>query len=71
MRLAEEQPLKFNKSGLDGPMMCHRCEGTMIHEKFYGHQENFWGWRCIICGDIVDRTVLENRSSMAVGALRR
>jgi hypothetical protein len=71
MNVQEGQSLKLNKSGLDGPMTCHRCEGTMIHEKFYGIQEHFWGWRCILCGDIVDRTVLENRNSMAVGVLQR
>ena len=42
----------------------------MVYEKYYGFEEQFWGWRCIGCGDIVDEIVLENRNSMAVGALR-
>jgi hypothetical protein len=71
MRIPQGQPLELNESGLDGPMTCHRCESIMVHEKFYGYEEHFWGWRCISCGDIVDRIVLENRSSMVDGVLRR
>jgi len=35
----------------------------MIQEKFYGHQEHFFGWKCIYCGEIVDHLILENRQS--------
>jgi hypothetical protein len=42
----------------------------MVYEKYYGFEEQFWGWRCIWCGNIVDQIILENRGSMAVGALR-
>jgi hypothetical protein len=35
----------------------------MIQEKFYGHQEQFFGWKCIYCGEIVDHLILENRRS--------
>jgi hypothetical protein len=71
MQLQERQPLKFNKIDTPNPMRCHRCESLMVYQKFYGPHEHFWGWRCIFCGDIIDQIVLENRSSMAVGALRR
>jgi len=27
----------------------------MVSEKFYDHAEHFFGWRCICCGDIIDR----------------
>jgi hypothetical protein len=37
----------------------------MIYQKFYGYCEHFFGWKCISCGDIVDRLVLENRRSSA------
>jgi hypothetical protein len=42
-------------------MRCHRCGGVMVFEKFYGICEEFSGWRCIFCGEIVDQVILENR----------
>ena len=44
-------------------MKCDRCGGSMAYEKFYGHHEHFVGWRCILCGDIVDQVILENRQT--------
>jgi hypothetical protein len=44
-------------------MKCHRCGGAMIYEKFYGITEEFFGWRGIFCGEIVDQVILENRVS--------
>jgi len=41
---------------------CDRCGGVMAYEKFYGQAEDYFGWRCIVCGDIIDRVILENRS---------
>lgn len=46
---------------------CLRCSGAMAYDKFYGRQEHFWGWKCLICGDIVDPVILENRRLMQVG----
>jgi hypothetical protein len=42
-------------------MKCLRCNGPMIYDKFYGPHEHFWGWKCVICGEIVDQVILENR----------
>ena len=42
-------------------MSCHRCGGNMIYQKFYGHCEHFFGRRCIICGEIIDQVIFENR----------
>ena len=42
-------------------MKCHRCGSKMVYEKFYGYYENFSGWRCILCGEILDQVILENR----------
>jgi len=42
-------------------MRCHRCNGIMANERFYGPGEPFWGWRCIICGEVFDPLILENR----------
>jgi hypothetical protein len=45
----------------EAAMKCHRCGGAMIYEKFYGGGEQFYGWRCIFCGEIVDQIIFENR----------
>ena len=46
---------------------CLRCRGAMIYDKFYGPHEQFWGWKCLICGEIVDPVILENRQLMRAG----
>lgn len=42
-------------------MKCHRCSGMMAKERFYGPGEPFWGWRCLLCGEITDPLIFENR----------
>jgi len=42
-------------------MKCMRCGCMMAYEKFYGEAEDFEGWRCICCGEIVDQVILNNR----------
>lgn len=42
-------------------MKCNKCGGVMAYEKFYGDYEEFFGWRCIFCGDIIDQVILKNR----------
>ena len=42
-------------------MKCNRCGGMMTYERFYGPHEQFLGWRCVYCGEIVDEVILENR----------
>ena len=44
-------------------MKCHRCGGMMVYEKFFGPDEPFSGWRCILCGEIFDQVILENRQA--------
>lgn len=43
-------------------MKCHRCGGIMVFEKYFGQCEYFWGWRCVLCGEIIDDLILENRN---------
>jgi len=50
------------KMDLKDPMKCPHCGSSMIYEKFYGSQEHFWGWRCILCGEIIDKVIMENRN---------
>ena len=42
-------------------MKCYRCGGVMVYEKFFGFSEEFFGWRCIFCGEIGDNVIIENR----------
>jgi hypothetical protein len=46
---------------------CLRCRGVMIHDTFYGSQGQFRGRKCLICGEIVDPVILENRQLMRAG----
>jgi hypothetical protein len=43
----------------------------MIYEKFYGPHEHFFGWRCILCGEIIDYLILENRQLFNTDQERR
>ena len=40
---------------------CPRCKHNMTRETFYGDADEFSGWRCIMCGEIIDRVILRNR----------
>jgi len=42
---------------------CQRCGGRMIAEKFYDVSNVFWGWHCVICGEILDPVILLHRLS--------
>jgi hypothetical protein len=44
-------------------MRCHRCGSVMVYERFYGPDEHFSGWRCVLCGEIIDQVILENRQT--------
>lgn len=44
-------------------VICERCGGKMVFEKFYGVNDAFSGWHCVICGDIVDEVILLHRLS--------
>jgi hypothetical protein len=42
----------------------------MVNERFYGPGDPFWGWRCMLCGNISDPMILENRSQCATLAAK-
>lgn len=42
-------------------MKCHRCNGSMIYEKFQTEEGDFYAWRCIVCGEVIDEVILKNR----------
>ena len=47
-------------------MTCERCEGLMVSEQICDLQGTnselgVNGYRCLLCGNVVDATILENR----------
>lgn len=44
-------------------MKCEKCGGIMAYERFFDPFEEYLGWRCIFCGDIVDQVILKNRKN--------
>jgi len=50
---------------------CNRCGGNMIYEKIYCKTQHSWGWRCVYCGEYIDRVILENRSLVEMGKFAR
>lgn len=48
-------------------MTCERCNGLMVSERIYdlqGMNSDLCvnGYRCLLCGNLVDTVILENRS---------
>ncbi|MHB1287604.1 MAG: hypothetical protein ACYCYP_13830 [Leptospirales bacterium] len=47
-------------------MTCPKCKGWMVREEFRDIYEDFIkydGWRCLLCGQIVDTVILHNRAN--------
>jgi len=42
---------------------CTRCGGFIIPEAFRDIGLSSLGWRCLLCGEIVDGVILKNRTS--------
>lgn len=47
-------------------MKCPRCTGHMVYESFDDIRDDtgslsFYGWRCLLCGEILDPIILSNR----------
>lgn len=64
------------KKNLDPPfhMNCLRCDGLMVYEEFCDFQDTlpcFWGWRCILCGEILDPLILAHRTGNGWGQTRK
>ncbi len=52
---------KSRSAGKNYEMRCQRCGGRMVFEKFYAENNFYTGWRCMICGDILDPVILLHR----------
>lgn len=49
-------------------MECPRCSGNMVTEIFQDIKDDtgrlcFYGYRCVICGEILDPVIMANRQS--------
>jgi hypothetical protein len=57
--------MRFSRANEKGLERCPRCAGLMVHEQFYDGNcmscDEFWGKRCLSCGDIVDPLIIEHR----------
>ena len=52
-------------------MDCPRCGGFMINDQFLDFMDDtgeieFWGFHCVICGEILDPVILSNRERMVL-----
>ena len=57
-------------------MKCPRCKGVMTQEVFEDLLDDtgnlsFPGWRCLICGEILDPVIANNRESRPMPLLGR
>jgi len=43
--------------------------GMMIHEEIFGPKGPSFSWPCLICGEVVDQTIIENRIIRATGGV--
>lgn len=49
-------------------MQCPRCSGNMISQIFEDMNDDtgricFYGYRCVICGEILDPVIMANRQN--------
>ncbi len=50
-------------------MTCPRCQGLMVSIPLEDREcsapgESILGWRCLLCGELVDETIVANRKSV-------
>jgi hypothetical protein len=44
------------------PMQCPKCKGRMFSEKYYDFVRSFDAWKCTCCGELLDPTIMVNRT---------
>ncbi len=42
-------------------MKCPKCGGLMVYQRFDNNSMTFYGWKCLNCGSIVDKRIVQNR----------
>jgi hypothetical protein len=58
--LGETNPFEWKK--LVTATRCSRCSGLMVLEPCF----DFFAWRCVQCGDMIDPVILQNRQRLAM-----
>ena len=58
--------LVLSATEFDSVVGCPRCHNLMVEETFVDREtspsvSSFTGWRCLICGEILDPIILEHR----------
>jgi hypothetical protein len=43
-------------------MKCPKCKGRMHSERCYDYVRSFDAWKCCLCGELIDPTILSNRA---------
>lgn len=56
-------------------MECDRCHATMLEELFEDVNADTWtmgfeGWRCPMCGNVLDPVILANRGAIHAAVAR-
>lgn len=51
-------------------MQCTRCQGMLVADYSFDHldaasPDRVQTWRCVMCGDVVDPVILQNRRKQA------
>jgi hypothetical protein len=52
-------------------MTCHRCHGFMCPMDLLVGHNNVHAWRCVVCGEIVDLVIVQNRMGLKDKRLAR
>jgi len=42
-------------------MRCPKCNGLMRMNRYQDAADFFNAWHCLICGEVIDQDILENR----------
>lgn len=57
-------------------MECTRCQGILVPDYSFDHLDatspgHVRTWRCVMCGDVVDPVILDNRRKQAAGRIAK
>jgi len=65
--MSSAKTLEKNSEKKNRVVSCQRCGGRMIFEKFYDVNSIFFGWHCVMCGEILDPVILLHRLTQDAG----
>ena len=53
--------MKLHSKTRGNIMKCSKCGGLMVSQRFADFFITFYGWKCLNCGSIVDKTIVQNK----------